>query len=146
MKAKLVKFYVNKVEPKLKSARAKLTQFKLWLTGRLAAAKAKVSEAKQQGRAWLARHKRSLWVTVIVAAALVATALLVYLWQGSPAFRAAAKGVTALVTGCLAGLWALLRGSRPTEIPVPVVVTEQPQPSVGEAAFPVQYSPDDGRF
>ena len=31
--AKLVKFYVDKVEPRMKSARARLTQFKLWVTG-----------------------------------------------------------------------------------------------------------------
>jgi hypothetical protein len=110
MKAKLVKFYVHKVEPKLKSARTKLTQFKLWLTGRLAAAKAKVSEAKQQGRVWLARHKRSLWVSAIVATALVATAILVYVWQRSPVFRATVKTLGVAVLSILITLWALLKG------------------------------------
>lgn len=128
MKAKLMQFYREKIHP------------------RIEALKAKARQLKQRAGAWLARYKRSLWMTAIVAATLTAMAILVYLWQGSPAFRAAVKGLAAVVTGCLAGLWALLRGSRPTEIPVPVVVTEQPQPSVDEAAFPVKYSPDDGRF
>jgi hypothetical protein len=110
MKAKLVKVYVHKVEPRLKSARAKLTQFKLWLTGRLAAAKAKVTEAKQQSRAWLARHKRSLWVSAIVATALVATAILVYLWQRSPVFRATVKTLGVAILSILITLWALLKG------------------------------------
>ncbi|MBE7556820.1 MAG: hypothetical protein HS126_37735 [Anaerolineales bacterium] len=110
MKAKLVKFYINKVEPKLKSARARLTRFKLWVTGRLAAAKTKVSEAKQQGRAWLARHKRIRWVTAIVAIALVTTAILVYLWQRSPVFRATVKTLGVAILSILITLWALLKG------------------------------------
>jgi hypothetical protein len=129
MKAKIMQFYREKIQPKVEVLKAKAAQLKQW------------------AGAWLARYKRSLWVTAIVAVTLVAIATIVaYLWQNSPAFRAAAKGLVAVVTGCLAGLWALLRGNRPTEIPVPVVVTEQPQPSADEAAFPVKYSPDDGRF
>jgi hypothetical protein len=129
MKAKIMQFYRKKIHPWIEALRAKAMQ----LTQRVGV--------------WLARYKRSLWVAATIAVTLVAIATIVaYLWQNSPAFRAAAKGLVAVVTGCLAGLWALLRGSRPTEIPVPVVVTEQPQPSVDEAAFPVKYSPDDGRF
>jgi hypothetical protein len=110
MKAKLVKFYVNKIEPKLKSARARLTRFKLWVTGRLAAANTKATEAKQQGREWLARHKHSLWITVIVATALVATASLVYLWQRSPAFQTIVKTLGVATLSVLVTLWALLKG------------------------------------
>lgn len=110
MKAKLVKFYVHQVEPRLKSARARLTRFKLWVTGRLAAAKAKVSEAQHQGSQWLARHKHSLWVTTIVATALVAAAILVYLWQRSPAFRTTVKTLGVAVLSVLITLWALLKG------------------------------------
>jgi hypothetical protein len=110
MKAKLVKFYVDKVEPKLESVRASLTRFKLWVTGRLAAANAKAAEAKQRGREWLARHKRSLWVTAIVATALVAIAILVYLWQRSPAFRTTVKTLGVAVLSILITLWALLKG------------------------------------
>lgn len=128
MKTKIMQFYREKIHPRIEALKAKAIQL------------------KQRAGGWLARYKRSLWMTAIVAATLMTMAILVYLWQGSPAFRATAKGLAAVVTGCLAGLWALLRGSRPTEIPVPVVVTEQPQPSVDEAAFPVKYSPDDGRF
>ncbi|MCQ3972388.1 MAG: hypothetical protein DPW09_02955 [Anaerolineae bacterium] len=128
MKAKLMQFYREKIQP------------------RIEALKAKAMQLKQRASAWLARYKRSLGITVIVIALVAVAAIVAYLWQNSPAFRATAKGLAAVVTGCLAGLWALLRGSRSTEIPVPVVVTEQPQPSVDEAAFPVKYSPDDGRF
>jgi hypothetical protein len=128
MKAKLMQFYREKIHP------------------RIEALKAKARQLTQRVGVWLARYKHSLWVAATIAVTLVAISILAYLWQNSPAFRAAAKGLVAVVTGCLAGLWALLRGNRPTEIPVPVVVTEQPQPSVDEAAFPVKYSPDDGRF
>ncbi|MBE7556819.1 MAG: hypothetical protein HS126_37730 [Anaerolineales bacterium] len=129
MKAKLMQFYREKIHPRIEALRAKARQ----LTQRVGV--------------WLARYKRSLWVAATIAVTLVAIATIVaYLWQNSPAFRAAAKGLVAVVTGCLAGLWALLRGNRPTEIPAPVVVTEQPWPAGDEAAFPVKYSPDDGRF
>jgi hypothetical protein len=110
MKAKLVTFYVDKVEPKLTSAKARLTRFKLWLTGRLTAAKAKVAEAKRQGIKWLARHKHRLWVMAIVATALVAITSLVYLWQRSPAFRATVKTLGVAVLSMLITLWALLKG------------------------------------
>jgi hypothetical protein len=128
MKTKLVQFYQEKIHP------------------RIEALKAKARQLKQRAGAWLARYKRSLWVTAIVAVTLVAIAILAYLWQNSPTFRAAVKGLAAMVTGCLAGLWALLRGNRPTEIQVPVVVTEQPQPAADEVVFPVQYSSNDDRF
>ena len=128
MKAKLMQFYREKIYP------------------RIEALKAKARQLKQRASAWLARSKRSLGITVIVVALVAIAAIVAYLWQNSPAFRTATKGLAAVVTGCLTGLWALLRGNRPAEIPVPVVVTEQPQPSVEEAAFPVRYSPNDGRF
>jgi hypothetical protein len=69
MQAKLVTFYVDNVEPKLKAAKARLTRFKLWITGRLTTAKARVTKAKRQGIAWVARHKHRLWVMAIVATA-----------------------------------------------------------------------------
>lgn len=128
MKAKLTQFYREKIQPKVEVLKAKAVQL------------------KQRAGAWLAPYKRSLGMTVIVVGLVAIAAIVAYLWQNSPAFRAAAKGIVAVVTGCLAGLWALLRGSHPTEIPVPVVVTEQPQPPVGEAAFSVKYSSDDGHF
>jgi hypothetical protein len=128
MKAKLIQFYRERIQP------------------RIEALKAKAMQLKQRAGAWLARYKRHLWLTAIVAATLVVIALLAYLWQSSPTFRGAAKGLAAVVTGCLAGLWALLRGNRSTEIPVPVVVTEPPQPPMEEEAFPVEISPDDGRL
>lgn len=110
MKAKLVTFYVDKVEPKLRSARARLIRFKLWVTGQLTAAKAKVVKAKREGIVWLARHKHRLWVMAIVATVLVAIAGLVYLWQRSPAFRAIVKTVGVAVLSGLITLWALLKG------------------------------------
>jgi hypothetical protein len=128
MKAKLMQFYREKIQP------------------RIEALKTKAAQLKQRAGAWLARHKRTLWLTAIVAVTLVAIAVVASLWRGSPAFRAAAKGLAAVVTGCLAGLWALLRGNRSAEIPVPVVVTEPPRPPMAEEAFPVEISPDDGRL
>lgn len=128
MKARIMQFYRKKIQPRIEALKAKAMQF------------------KQRAGAWLARYKRRLWLTTTVTATLVAIAVVVYLWQGSPAFRGAAKGLAAVVTGCLAGLWALLKGNRSTEIPVPVVVTEQPRPPMEEEAFPVEISPDDGRL
>ena len=128
MKAKLILFYREKIQPKVEVLKAKAVQL------------------KQRAVAWLAPYKRSLGMTAIVVGLVAIAAIVAYLWQNSPAFRDAAKGLAAVVTGFLAGLWALLRGSHPTEVPVPVVVTEQPWPPVDEAAFPVKYSPDDGRF
>ena len=124
MKAKIIQFYQDKVQPRLEALRAQAIQFKQW-----------VGE-------WLARHKRSLWLTATVAAALVAIAVVAYLWQRSPTFRATAKGLTA----AMASLWALLRGHRSTEIPVPVIVTEPPPPPMEEEVFPFEASPDDGRL
>ena len=121
MKADLMQFYREKIQPRIKALKAKAMQL------------------KQRAGAWLARRKRSLWLT---AAALVAIAVIAYLWPRSPAFRAAARPLAAVV----AGLWALLKGNRPTEIPVPVVVTEPPRPHKEEAAFPVSSRPDDGRL
>lgn len=126
MKARLVQFYQDKVQPKIE------------------ALKAKVAQIKQRAGEWLARHKRRLWITAAVIFTLVVVAGLAYLWQRSPAVRAMAKSLAAAVTGCLASLWVLLRGSRPAEIVVPVIVTEQPP--VEEEAFPVKPNPYDGRL
>lgn len=126
MKTRLVQFYQDKVQSKI------------------AALKAKVARIKQRAGEWLARHKRRLWITAAVIFTLVAIAGLAYLWQRSPAVRAMARGLAAVVTGCLAGLWALLRGNHPAEIVVPVIVTEQPP--VEEEAFPVKPNPYDGRL
>jgi hypothetical protein len=125
MKAKIRQFYQEKIQP------------------RLEALKAKALRLKQRVGAWLARHKRSLWLTVTVAATLVIITMIVaYLWQRSPTFRATTKGLTA----AMAGMWALLRGNRPAEIPVPVVVTQSPRPPVEEEAFPVVAGPADDRL
>jgi hypothetical protein len=109
IKAKLVKFYVRQVEPKLNAAQARLTRFKLWVRPRLAAAKAKVNAARQQGQAWLARRKRSLGVMAIVVAVLLAVVLLVYLWQRSPLFRTTIKTLGVATLSLLIPLWALLK-------------------------------------
>lgn len=125
MKARLVQFYQDKVQPKI------------------AALKAKAAQIKQRAGEWLARHKRRVWITAAVIFTLVVAAVLAYLWQRSPAFRAMTRNLAAAATGCLAGLWALLR-NRPAEIVVPVIVTEQPP--VEEEAFPVKPNPYDGRL
>lgn len=110
VKAKLTRFYVDKVEPKIAALKAKAVHLKQWVTGRLTAAKAKAAEIKRQGREWLARRKRGLWVTALVITCLVVGAGLVYLWQRSPAFRTTVKTLSVAVLGVLITLWALLKG------------------------------------
>lgn len=121
MKTKIRQFYQEQIQPRLKALKAKALRLKQWVG------------------AWLARHKRS--VTVAATLVVIAT-IVVYLWHRSPAFRTTAKGLTA----AMAGMWAVLRGNRPTEIPVPVVVTPPPQPPVEEEAFPVEAGPLDDRL
>lgn len=102
MKVRLIRFYQEKVQP------------------RIEALKARAAQLKQQVTAWLARRKRSLRLAAAIAITLIAVALLAILWRRSPAFRSAIQELGAAV----AGLWVLFKG-RPGEIPVPVVVTEQ---------------------
>lgn len=110
VKAKLTRFYVDKVEPKITALKAKGTQLKQWVTGRLTTAKAKAAEIKQQGREWLARRKRSLWLAALIFIFLTVGVGLVYLWQRSPAFRTTVKTLGVAVLGVLITLWALLKG------------------------------------
>jgi chemotaxis response regulator CheB len=115
MKAKLVQFYQEKVQPRIEALTAKAVQLKQRLT------------------AWLARHKCRLGIVAAVLVTLAVVALTASLWRRSPAFRAAAKNLAVAVAGGLAALGAILT-RKPAEIPVPVVVTEQPPV---EEAFPV---------
>lgn len=110
VKAKLTRFYMDKVEPKITALKAKAVQFKQRVTGRLTAAKAKAAEVKRQGREWLARRKRSLWLAAMIVAFLAVGVGLAYLWQRSPAFRTAVKTLSVAALGVLITLWALLKG------------------------------------
>ncbi|MEW5956103.1 MAG: hypothetical protein AB1801_00140 [Chloroflexota bacterium] len=110
MKARLTRFYLDHVEPKISVLKAKTSQIKQWPASRWAAAKAKVTEVQQQGRQWLARRRRSLWVMVIVITLLLIGVGLTSLWQRSPAFRATVETLGVAVVSVLVTLWALLKG------------------------------------
>jgi hypothetical protein len=110
MKAKLARFYRDKIEPKIAALKAKARQVKAAVTGRWSAVNAKVTALKQQVSQWLARHQHRLGVTALVTTTLVVIALLVYLWQRSPAFRATVKTLGVAIVSVLITLWALLKG------------------------------------
>lgn len=109
MKARIIQFYQDKIQP------------------RIEALKTRAAQLKQRIAAWATRHKRRLQLAVVVAVVLLAGLALALLWQRSPAFRAGVKHLAAAAAGALAGLWILLKG-QPEEVPVPVAVTEPPYP------------------
>jgi hypothetical protein len=90
---------------------------------RLIALKVKLTQFKQQVSAWLVRHQRRLWFTVIGIAVLVIVAIGAVVWQRSPAFRTSSKALGVSLAALLAALMVRLN-LRPTA--PPVVVTEQP--------------------
>jgi hypothetical protein len=110
MKAKLTKFYVNKVEPKLEAIKVKLDRSRQRLAGLKAAIKTRAILARQQVTGWVARRQRSLWIAAIIFSVLVAAAAVAYLWQRSPVFRTAVKSLGVVTASVLITLWALLKG------------------------------------
>lgn len=128
MKAKLKQFYQEKIVPGIEALKAKATQL------------------KEQATARLARFRRRMSLVVITITGLMVVATVAYIWHRSPALQARAGSVIAALTGGLASLWALFRGHRPTEIPVPVVVTEPSHPRQAEALFPAEYRAEEGRL
>src|SRR5690606_29884970 len=83
MRAKLTRFTLNEVEPRLKrarrrlagfttAARARLARFSQSLTGLNAAGHAWLVKAKGQISDWLARRKRGIRIAALVVAVLVA--------------------------------------------------------------------------
>lgn len=116
MKAKIMQFYKDKIQPRFEALKAKAVQF------------------KQRAGEWLARYRRRLRRAAGVAALVIASAIIFYLWQCSSTFRTTVQGLAAAIRGGLAHLWALLKGNRAAEIHIPVRVIEQ-APPVTQAAF-----------
>lgn len=120
MKAQIMQFYQDQVQ------------------ARIEALKAKITGVKQQVTAWWSRRRRSILGITLTVAGLVLVAVLAYLWQRSPTFRASVKGLAVAAAGLLAGLWMFLKGcalslskgNRSAGIPAPVIVTEQPYQEV----------------
>jgi hypothetical protein len=110
MKAKLTRFYLDHVEPKIATLKTKISQVKQWLAGRWAATKAKATEIKTQIDRWLTRHRRSLWLAAVAIVFLMIGAGLAIMWQRSPLFRAMAKTLGVAILSVLVTLWALLKG------------------------------------
>jgi hypothetical protein len=121
LRAKLTRFTVNEVEPRLKRVKGRLAgfaaaiqtrlaHFRQSLTGLTAAGQAGVAQVKEQVSGWMARRKRAIWIAAVVVAIVITGVALVLFWQRSPVFRAIVRTLSVAALGALVSLWALLKG------------------------------------